>query len=320
MSHTGGHPGLPCGYGIVQSSRLCTAKRGYWCGTPLRAHLSSHRHNGMLNTCRSARVDIGCVVAHIGRSATISPHGRQHPRHLRHSESDISSFLFANPGDLPILGDWNGNGEATPGLYRQVGRVLLLPQLFSRPPMLIRTRTVVTRPAQSVRGRAGIPAVRRCRIRATLQQAVFERAGTARAKRATAGIAARARELNRALPPVNERPRSSPTGSLDRERIQTRILVMTKVLPLTEVKARLSEMIDEIATTHERVTVTRNGRPVAVLVSTDDLETIEETLALLSDPAAMREIEEGRAAINTGDIVSQGEIEALRDRLRSTTE
>jgi prevent-host-death family protein len=95
---------------------------------------------------------------------------------------------------------------------------------------------------------------------------------------------------------------------------------MTKVLPLTEVKARLSKMIDEIATTHERITVTRNGRPVAVLVSTDDLETIEETLALLSDPAAMREIEEGRAAINTGDIVSQGEIEALRDRLRSTTE
>lgn len=95
---------------------------------------------------------------------------------------------------------------------------------------------------------------------------------------------------------------------------------MTKVLPLTEVKARLSEMVDEIATTHERVTVTRNGRPVAVLVSTDDLETIEETLALLSDPAAMREIEHGRAAINAGDIASQDEIEALRDRLRSTTQ
>lgn len=93
---------------------------------------------------------------------------------------------------------------------------------------------------------------------------------------------------------------------------------MTKVLPLTEVKARLSEMIDEIATTHERITVTRNGRPVAVLVSTDDLETIEETLTLLSDPTAMREIAAGRAALEAGDIDSQADIEALRDRLRST--
>lgn len=92
---------------------------------------------------------------------------------------------------------------------------------------------------------------------------------------------------------------------------------MTKVLPLTEVKARLSEMIDEVAATHERITVTRNGRPVAVLVSTDDLETIEDTLTLLSDPTAMRDIAAGRAALEAGDIDSQADIEALRDHLRS---
>lgn len=97
----------------------------------------------------------------------------------------------------------------------------------------------------------------------------------------------------------------------------TTILVMSKVLPLSEVKARLSEVVDEIVATHERVTVTRNGRPVAVLVSTDDLEAIEETLALLSDPHALREIERGRAAVEAGDTVTGREIEALRDRLRS---
>ena len=92
---------------------------------------------------------------------------------------------------------------------------------------------------------------------------------------------------------------------------------MSKTLPLSEVKAKLSEVIDEISTTQERVTVTRNGRPVAVLVSTDDLEAIEEALALLSDPAAMREIERGRAAIAAGDVADRAEIEALRDRLRA---
>ena len=96
-------------------------------------------------------------------------------------------------------------------------------------------------------------------------------------------------------------------------------MVMTRTLPLSAVKAKLSEVVDEIATTQERVTVTRNGRPVAVLLSTDDLEAIEETLAILSDPAAMRQIEQGRAAIADGDVANREEIEALRIQLRSKT-
>ena len=94
---------------------------------------------------------------------------------------------------------------------------------------------------------------------------------------------------------------------------------MSRTLPLSEVKAKLSEVVDEIVTTHERVTVTRNGRPVAVVISTDDLEAIEETLATLSDPAAMREIHQGRAAIASGDVVTKDEIEALRSQFRSKT-
>jgi len=94
---------------------------------------------------------------------------------------------------------------------------------------------------------------------------------------------------------------------------------MSRTLPLSEVKAKLSEVVDEVATTQERITVTRNGRPVAVLLSTDDLEAIEETLAILSDPAAMREIRQGRAAIAGGDVVTKDDIETLRSQLRSKT-
>ena len=106
---------------------------------------------------------------------------------------------------------------------------------------------------------------------------------------------------------------------IDRTSRQTIILVMSRTLPLSEVKAKLSEVVDEVATTQERITVTRNGRPVAVLLSTDDLEAIEETLAILSDPAAMREIEQGRAAIANGDVVTKDDIETLRSQLRSKT-
>jgi antitoxin YefM len=94
-------------------------------------------------------------------------------------------------------------------------------------------------------------------------------------------------------------------------------MVMSRVLPLSEVKAKLSEVVDEIATTHERVTVTRNGRPVVVLVSSDDFDAIEETIAILSNAAALVAIEEGRAAVEAGEIVSRADIEALRDRLRA---
>ena len=92
---------------------------------------------------------------------------------------------------------------------------------------------------------------------------------------------------------------------------------MSQVLPLSEVKARFSEIVESVSSTHERVTVTRNGRPAVVVVSTDDLEAIEDTLGILSDPAAVRAIEEGRAAVAAGDVYTREELEALRDRLRA---
>jgi len=95
---------------------------------------------------------------------------------------------------------------------------------------------------------------------------------------------------------------------------------MSRVLPLSEVKAKLSEVVEEIDNTHERVTVTRNGRPVVVIVSADDLEAIEETVAILSDPGAMKQIQQGRDAIAAGDVAYKGDIEALREQLRSRGE
>jgi antitoxin YefM len=106
-------------------------------------------------------------------------------------------------------------------------------------------------------------------------------------------------------------------GGIDLRELQTRILVMSQILPLSEVKARFSEIVEVVSSTHERVTVTRNGRPAVVVVSADDLEAVEETLALLSDPEAMRAIEEGRAAIAAGDFVTLEDLETLRTQLRT---
>jgi antitoxin YefM len=64
------------------------------------------------------------------------------------------------------------------------------------------------------------------------------------------------------------------------------------VLPFTDARNRLSELIDEVARTPERVEITRHGHPVAVLISPDDLAALEETLDVLSSPEAMRQLAE----------------------------
>jgi len=75
------------------------------------------------------------------------------------------------------------------------------------------------------------------------------------------------------------------------------------------VKARFSELVREVQATHERVVVTRNGHPAVVLVAVDDLEVLEETLALARDAAALARIAEARAELARGAGV---DVEGLR--------
>jgi antitoxin YefM len=78
---------------------------------------------------------------------------------------------------------------------------------------------------------------------------------------------------------------------------------MAETLPLATVKARLSEIIDRISKQQDRVIVTRNGRPAAVLLSPDDLESLEETLTVLSDPQLLRHLRDGKRAASRGDVM-----------------
>ena len=89
----------------------------------------------------------------------------------------------------------------------------------------------------------------------------------------------------------------------------TIIIVMSDLtLPLAEIKKRLSEIIDGVERHHDRVLLTRNGRPAAVILSPDELESLEETLEILSDPKAMREIRRAKADIERGRYVSADEL------------
>lgn len=82
--------------------------------------------------------------------------------------------------------------------------------------------------------------------------------------------------------------------------------------PLREVRDHFSEVIDRVQRHHERVTVTRNGRPGAVLISPADLAELEKTLDVLSDPEALADIREADAAYASGDVVRG--VDAIRNR------
>jgi len=84
---------------------------------------------------------------------------------------------------------------------------------------------------------------------------------------------------------------------------------------LRSVRDRFSEFIDRVQKHHERVVVTRNGTPAAVLISTEDLESLEETVAVLGDSEAVAELIAAHRAYLDGDVVRGTEaVKALRPR------
>ena len=70
-----------------------------------------------------------------------------------------------------------------------------------------------------------------------------------------------------------------------------------KTLSLSEAKMKLSELVDKVQHTDEEVVITRNGRPAAVLISPDELESMRETLQIKADRDLMKEIRAGLKAL-----------------------
>lgn len=83
---------------------------------------------------------------------------------------------------------------------------------------------------------------------------------------------------------------------------------MTRV-PLSEAKDKLSAMVEQAETTHEIITITRHGRPSAVLMAAEDLESLHETLFWLSQPGVAEAVAAARLDVEAGKTTGA---EALR--------
>ncbi len=78
-------------------------------------------------------------------------------------------------------------------------------------------------------------------------------------------------------------------------------MTMSTTSSIAEPKAHLSELVARVGAEHERITVTVHGRPTAVLLAVEDLEGMEETIAVLSDAASVRALAEADAELARGE-------------------
>jgi antitoxin YefM len=83
---------------------------------------------------------------------------------------------------------------------------------------------------------------------------------------------------------------------------------MAKLVPFTEARATLSELLDDVNERHEHVVITRNGRPAAVVLSSEEYEALAETLEVLEDEETLAALRESERDVQHGRTYSLDEV------------
>jgi antitoxin YefM len=90
-------------------------------------------------------------------------------------------------------------------------------------------------------------------------------------------------------------------------------------MSLADAKAQLSRLIARVSGQHERVYVTVHGKPSAVLLATEDLESLEETIEILADADTMRRLHASDTELAHGEVETMEDLDAAMQRRRDTT-
>src|SRR5262249_20168131 len=108
-------------------------------------------------------------------------------------------------------------------------------------------------------------------------------------------------------------PRPAPPHPLTHRSHVAILLAMAiaKQMPLADVKNRLSEVVDEVEREHGRVVITKHGRPAAVVLSVEDLESLEETLDVMGSAGVLGDIREALAELETSGATVLSKDDAL---------
>lgn len=83
---------------------------------------------------------------------------------------------------------------------------------------------------------------------------------------------------------------------------------MPKTVPVREFRSHLADLLDEVADRREHVTITRHGRPSAVVIPINEYEALEETAEILSDDETLAAIRRGLDDLAAGDEITLDEV------------
>jgi antitoxin YefM len=83
---------------------------------------------------------------------------------------------------------------------------------------------------------------------------------------------------------------------------------VAKIVPFTEARSTLSELLDEVTDRQEHVVITRNGRPAAVVLSSEEYDALTETLEVLEDGETLEALRESEADVQAGRVYPLSEV------------
>jgi prevent-host-death family protein len=87
---------------------------------------------------------------------------------------------------------------------------------------------------------------------------------------------------------------------------------VSEQMPLADVKNRLSEVVDRLEREHGRVVITKHGHPAAVVMSVEDLESLEETLDIMDSGTLLADIRESLTELTSARAEVLSKDQALR--------
>lgn len=79
---------------------------------------------------------------------------------------------------------------------------------------------------------------------------------------------------------------------------------MTNLIAISEVRANLPDLVDKIHDRFDRAVITVNGKPKVVMLSIDELESLEETAEVLRIPHIKEDIEKSRKQFKKSEFIS----------------
>lgn len=78
---------------------------------------------------------------------------------------------------------------------------------------------------------------------------------------------------------------------------------------ISDLRANLPDLIDQVSEKLKRIIITVSGKPKAVVMSLDELESLEETAEILAIPGILKAIKKSREEVKDGKYITLEKLE-----------